>query len=436
MEILTVSVIGVPDSTSSNLFDSNVFQDYDAVIVDPKNLESLYGWRRIDYLDRDNGILSADLGQFLSKTNEERSEQVKGLLRRGGVVVVFLHPLIYYRYKVSYQGKDRWLYGTNYDWLGNLIEPESIKSARGKTLERLDSNHPFVEYLSTRPLWSAYFDKEDCKNWKILAGAFGTHALSLTKRVDIGQLVILPGYYDDRNGELLKRCTLKLLGNKEVTLVPRWAEDILVPGQKQVIVEINGVNQELNALEQKRQTLVEANDKLKRWKFLLYGKGKHELEPVVREALLLLGCNVEPQADKDSDGLVSCDCGQALLEVVGSKETIKIEKLGELVKNLGNFLASKGTIVKEVLVGNPFCDEPMANRPPKDSQKKLFAKELLDSAEKQSITVLLANDLYELMCLVLNGRVSDREKKALRHKIFDGKGLVRLIEESASAVPA
>ena len=436
MEILTVSVIGVPDSTSSNLFDSNVFQDYDAVVVDPKTLDNLYGWNRIEYHDRDSGFLGAHWARLLSETNEDRSEEVKGLLRRGGVVVVFLEPLISYRYQETHQGKTSWFHITNYDWLGNLAESEGIKSARGNTLELLDSNHPFAEYLNTKPPWSAYFDKEDCKKWKVLAGAFGTHALAITKRVDLGQIVLLPSYYHYSNGELLKRCVLRLLGDKDITPVPRWAEDILVPGQTQLVTEINATNHEVNALEQKRQTLVEANDKLKRWKFLLYGKGKHELEPVVREALLLLGCNVEPQADKDSDGLVSCDCGQALLEVVGSKETIKIEKLGELVKNLGNFLASKGTIVKGVLVGNPFCDEPMANRPPKDSQKKLFAKELLDSAEKQSITVLLANDLYELMCLVLNGRVSDREKKALRHKIFDGKGLVRLIEESASAVPA
>ena len=81
----------------------------------------------------------------------------------------------------------------------------------------------------------------------------------------------------------------------------------------------------MSALEKEREALINNNDKLERWKYLLYEKGKHQLEPVVCDALAMLGCNVEPQPDKDSDGTVKCDYGNALLEVVGSKGTIKIE---------------------------------------------------------------------------------------------------------------
>lgn len=160
---------------------------------------------------------------------------------------------------------------------------------------------------------------------------------------------------------------------------------------------------------------------------MLYEKGKHQLEPVVRDALALLGCHVEPQPDKDSDGLVNFEYGVALLEVVGSKATIKIEKLGELIKNIGNFISGKGITVKGILVGNPFCDEPLDNRPPKGSQKKLFATELLESAEQQSITVLLSTDLYKVVCRILSGKLPDIQKQSVRERIFNGKGLVRLV---------
>jgi hypothetical protein len=43
MKILTVNVIGLPSGSSGNLIDARVFQDYDAVVVDPENLDTSYG---------------------------------------------------------------------------------------------------------------------------------------------------------------------------------------------------------------------------------------------------------------------------------------------------------------------------------------------------------------------------------------------------------
>jgi hypothetical protein len=116
-----------------------------------------------------------------------------------------------------------------------------------------------------------------------------------------------------------------------------------------------------------------------------------------------------------------------LLEVGGSKGTIRIDKIGELTKNMGNFISQKGIKIKGILVGNPFCDEPLDNRPPKGSQKKLFAKELVETAKQQSITVLLSTDLYEVVSATLNGELIDKKRQYLRQHIFSGKGLVRLV---------
>ncbi|MEJ2047419.1 MAG: hypothetical protein P8X92_05115, partial [Dehalococcoidia bacterium] len=192
------------------------------------------------------------------------------------------------------------------------------------------------------------------------------------------------------------------------------------------ISEITEVNEQAATLEKKRANLIDDNDKLERWKYLLYEKGKHHLEPVVREALALLGCQVEPQADKDADGLVACDYGKALLEVVGSEGTIKIEKLGQLTRNMSSFFEARKSKVKGILVANPFCSEPLDNRPPKDTQKQLFGKELIEGAEQLSITILLSTDLYEAVCRILGSKLSKAEKDSLQERIFKGKGLVRL----------
>jgi len=429
MKILTVNVIGIPSGQSDTLIEANVFQDYNAVVVNPENLERLYG-DIIEFYDADERQLTPEVGQVISLVNLQRREQVASLLKLGGVVVCFMQPLKLYSYNLSVEGEDRWFYTTNYAWLleSSDIKTElgEIKYSTGTTIDYIDSGHPFSEYLNVKPPWSAYVDKEACKDWKILASAFDTHAVSLAKRVGLGHIILLPSYYDYNNDELIEHCIKKLLAGREITPQPDWAKSILVPRQSELISKITQINEQVDALEKERETVVDSNDKLERWKYLLYEKGKHQLEPVVRDTLALLGCNVVPQPDKDNDGAVTCNYGTALLEIVGSKRTIKIEKLGELIKNMGNFMAEKGSKVKGILVGNPFCEEPLDNRPPKDTQKALFANELIESAEQQSITVLLSTDLYEVVSRILEDKLTDAEKQSLRERIFNGKGLVRL----------
>jgi hypothetical protein len=60
MKILTVNVIGLPSGSSGNLIDARVFQDYDAVVVDPENLDTSYGHGRVHHSNRENGILTSE----------------------------------------------------------------------------------------------------------------------------------------------------------------------------------------------------------------------------------------------------------------------------------------------------------------------------------------------------------------------------------------
>ena len=426
MKILTINVRGIPSGSSSDLINANVFQDYDAVVVDPY-LGRLYGLIANDLYDGKQ--LDYQVYLILLRANINRRKQINGLLQRGGAVVCFMEPVEKCRWRDK--TRDRLYSISNYDWLIELdnleAETGSINVGRGQTIDYIDSGHPFSEYLNTKPTWSAYVDIDVCKGWKIIASAYGTHAVALTKRVGLGHIVLLPSYYDHQNGELLERCIIKLLGDKEIIPQPDWAKAISVPGQEERITRITQVNEQIDTLDEERKKLITESDNLERWKWLLYEKGKHRLEPVVRDSLALLGCHVEPQPDKASDGIVTFEHGAALLEVVGSKATIKIEKLGELIKNMGNFIAEKGGRVKGVLVGNPFCEEPLDNRPPINTQKKLFAKELIESAEQQSITVLLSTDLYEVVSRVLMSKLCDAEKQSLRERIFNGKGLVKLV---------
>jgi len=302
-----------------------------------------------------------------------------------------------------------------------------ISYDKGQTIDYIDFSHPFSAYLKNKPSWEAYIPRDSCAGWRILASVWETHVVSLTKKIGKGHIVLLPSSYHYQNGELVERCIKELLGDKEPSQIPSWATPILVPGQQEVLSELGGVEAKIEELGKERSKLVAKNEDLERWKWLLYETGKHRLEPVVRDALSLLNCEVVPQPDEASDGLVKCEYGTALLEIEGAKETVKIDKVAQLIINMGNSLATRREVVKGILVGNPFREETPANRPPKDSQKQLFSRELLETAENQNIAVLLSSDLYEVICRLLLGQLSDAEKQSFRQRIFTDKGLIRLI---------
>ena len=436
MKILCVGVKGLPSGVESDLSIAKVFQDYDAVVVNPKNFVTLYynlyRDRPTKFSDRADGatVLQRTEWDIIQSINKRRIKEVDGLLELGGILICFMEPLIQ---GFCYHGTGTYRTGekmTNYDWLGSTVDFREyrLELGFGETIDFIDPGHPFAAYLKKKPSWTTFWQLKDYSGWRVIASAFGTNAVALTRRQGRGHVVFLPSEYSVENGELLESCIADLLGQKEAREKPTWVREIFVPHQKQILKLIDRADDRIEELRKRKEALQTSNQQLERWKWLLWETGKDYLEPVVREALGLIGCKVEPQPDKDSDGKIESDDRIALLEVVGGEGTIKRGKLGQLARDMANFYATREILPKGILVGNPFCEErpDSDNRPPKGTQKKLFAKELIEDAEKQGITVLLSTDLYCVVCGVLNGQVGADKKKKLRHLIFTGKGLVRL----------
>lgn len=430
MKILTINVSGIPDSSSSNLIDAHLFQDYDVIVIDPSDLYFLYGPRPDFFDNRAEGKLSLKTANFINRINERRQEQIQGFMKKGGVLVCFMEPPLSYTYNTTSNGREYTNQITNYEWLCESAKFETeigeIKYGKGTTIDYIDQAHPFAQYLKIKPSWSGYIDKDNYADYRIIASAYGTHVISLVKIMDSGLLIFIPDYYDHHNGELLKQCINELSCKQEIDSQPKWIETILVPGEDKLLSNIASSSKEIDTLINHKQTLIKQETEIEKWKWLLYTKGKQQLEPIVRNAFSLLGFTVELQPDKDSDGAIISEYGTSLLEIVGSKESVKIEKIGQLIRNIGNFITAGKGNAKGILVGNPFCEEPVGNRPPKDSQKQLFVKEIIDTAEQQNISVLYSPDLFEIVSLILENKIGESEKKALREKIFSEKGLIRL----------
>lgn len=427
MKILSIGLHGIPSATQSDLISANVFQDYEAVVVNPGDLHTLYGgYTGSIFSSKHQDIITREFASFATDVSFQRREQVKGLMQKNGALICFLQPYL------SWKTANATRFISNYSWLFGIGEVSSqlgnILYGTGTTLDYINPNSHFTQYLSTRPTWNAYIpaDSYNQKKWKIIASAFGTHLLSLISTTETGYIIILPSEYQPQNGELLEKCITKLLGDKDITPIPQWAEFTIVPGQEKILKDLDEVNTKIEASKQQQNILTSNIAELESWKWLLYETGKHRLEPIVHKALSLLGCKVQPQPDSDSDGRVETEFGIALLEIEGTKETVKIEKISQLLKNIANLLTEEGVPAKGILVGNPFRLEDLPNRPPKNSQKKLFSDEVLSTAEMHNISVLLTTDLYAIICHILDDKLTTQQIKSLRERIFQGKGLVTL----------
>ncbi|MFC2003535.1 hypothetical protein ACFLV4_06315 [Chloroflexota bacterium] len=141
-----------------------------------------------------------------------------------------------------------------------------------------------------------------------------------------------------------------------------------------------------------------------------------------------IGLQDKSDTEQIADGFFTSEYGDAILEVEGSKDSIKIEKISQLIRDRANYSEDKKCVSpKGLLIGNPFREEPLDNRPPKGTNKKLFSKELIETAEKQDIAVLLSTDLYETVSRILENKLSEEEKQAIRKRIFESTGLVKLV---------
>lgn len=427
MRILSVGLSGIPSATNHDLISADVFQDYEALVVNPSSLHTLYGaYTESIFATKQDDSTTNSFTSFAKNVNAARRDQVKGLMNKNGALICLLHPIMRWR------AADAKRTISNYEWLFTDSEIfqqfNNIIYGTGTTIDYISPNHPFTEYLSTKPRWSAYIQRDACDQtkWNTLATAFGTHLLSIASTTETGHIIFLPSEYNTQNGELLEQCIRKLLGDKDITPTPEWAISISVPGQDKIRKQLEEIDAQVDAIKQKRSTLVSQNTALESWKWLLYETGKYRLEPIVHKALSLLNCKVEPQPDSESDGKVETEFGIALLEIEGATETIKIDKISQLLRNIANFVYQQNIPVKGVLVGNPFrCDE-LSNRPPKGSQKRMFSDQLLRTAEMNNISVLLSTDLYEIVCLILDHKLTTQQIKSLRERIFQGKGLITL----------
>lgn len=432
--------------TVSGFSDGPSFSEFDAVVVDPIAVQNWFGARaerRRDGTLHTETWVDGGFGYSVRDTLRSRKAQTAKLLTNGGVLICVLRPVrdqLAIHYPRTPVAKTVHVYS----WLP-VAEIESfLVTGRGKANPDLvNSSHVFSQYFRAFPdqlefevaLDGSKID-EASSNW--IAKNKGGDYIGLEIRAGGGYILFLPYLAVDeaeKEAAVLINCVRTLQETAAVTPPPEWVSRYRLPGEDKNQPLINEVSAEIHKLEERKGALIEEQEAVRRFKKLLYERGKYQLEPVVRAAFRLLGCQVlepdecEKEYEKKCDAILHLPEGsRAIVEIEGKNaDAIHVEKYRQLLDYMDLAITADGDH-KGILVGNGFRLLDPEERPPKEQ----FTDDVKKRAGRKGYCLLTTCELFRAVRITLERPDDEQLKKNIRNGIIGCEGVYQFTEPQKS----
>lgn len=354
-----------------------------------------------------------------------QSDNIHDAIRSGAVLICFSA-------EIEIFGKDTNL--TNYSWLPREldIDPRHITNSYADIVLTKDS-FPFIDFFEkNKQKFSS-----DCfinprfggMSYSTILTDKGERPVGLYQQEHKGHIFILPQVEDKEN--FIKSFISNVLPTIPITFqletfyslkTPEYAAKYFekIPSIEEIEKKIKVANDKILQIQEKRKEKVGKKAELEKWIGLIWLKDI-PLQKVVGDAFEFLGLKVErpPDTEYGPDLRIKYKEKEVIVEVEGSKSAINIDK----GRQLHHWLGEESANVKGVLVGNPFNEIPIKNRPP-NRNRSLFTKTLKEFAEARGFSLILSTDLFDLVCKKLKGEKVNAQE--LMDRMYEGKGMTRL----------
>lgn len=204
---------------------------------------------------------------------------------------------------------------------------------------------------------------------------------------------------------------------------PEWVTDpqYVIEREKAVLSELTEIEKQLVSLNMERSKLEEQLSDAKKYKYLLYGKGKR-LEDSIINALQLFGFKADNYDDGESefDFLIESDEGRFLGEAEGKDNSaINIKKLQQLERNIQEDYARDEVddFAKGIMFGNPYRLTKIEER------KEPFTAKVLQAAKRTGYSLITTSSMFPLV-KYLEENNDEEFKKQIRQAIASGEGKI------------
>jgi len=440
MKILTINYPITDERVTNrgNLVGAEALFDFDVVIIQPLPISTLIT-RGTEPTPEGIKIAEYDYSRIKNLWGH-RANEIEALLENNGILIVLLAPYeCVYSHHYNGQGhaqkcENHWL--DNYGWLPINTYPAGITTTGGGNKYQITNNsNPFTEYLKQGDVrWQTYINCPE--DWNVFAESVKDKVIGATVNVENGKIVFLPSL-QERNDEVLLSCIENSFETYSETPPPDWINEFILPKEKEGEQDIEKIQQQLEEIKEREKKAKDKLEEITKFKKLLYEQGKHQLEPIVRDAFRLFGFTVHDDykpktgSNIEIDTVIECNYGQAIVEIKGrgtKKEgekgkCISLDDFSQLTNKIQDDLKITGKTKEGILVGNGFrlCTHPKNRR-----GEKIFTPHVKESAERQSITLINTVDLYGVVHGILGGEEIDKDK--LQQKILGSKGICEFKE--------
>jgi len=436
--------IELPGIDNSNFFDASSFNDYDDIIIDPEN--TLYD---IDLLN--TGERALDKHEIPSRLAliEKRKKELKEFFQLGANLVIFLRPNRQVHQETwkragtvftsTYPLAGRTLFNL-YSWFPDDYihsphkkeEPRlrfpgdfNIINRKGGRFDKLSKSHPFAAYfqkLKEQIAYDAVIDNE----WKhlkdcVIARDPAGNIMAMELPISQGRAILLPpnNCQDSRKvGGILLECLEAFERTPSSAPDIPWLDDFTLSGENQIEEQIGKIDDQISESGKKKRQLMSEKNDITKYKALLWGKDEHQLEPIVRDALRVIGLNIfqRDKYEEDYDIYGKEDDLFLVGEIGGSKGQIDVKKYRQLLAYCEQERVDKEHKVKGLLIGNGLCEQN-----PKERGEQ-FSPQTIRGCESQKFCYMTTYTLYEILERILANKTDEALKKQIMQKILETAG--------------
>jgi hypothetical protein len=209
-------------------------------------------------------------------------------------------------------------------------------------------------------------------------------------------------------------------------VIPEWANNIMLPGEKEELTKLDNNKEELVKIETQVKQQEELVKAISRHKILFTGTGtnyENEVNFIFNE----LGFIPIEKKDVDCDGAFEYDDDIFIIESKGvnkSASKVHVRQLVEWINKFARIMeeeTQKESDPKGLLIINTFRNTPLIER-----KEASFPDNVIEYAQEQKICLMTGLQLLILYCEFKNNKITLEE---LIKEIIDTKGVFKLYQD-------
>jgi hypothetical protein len=426
--------------TEAKFKESQSFSDYDAVVIDPYGLSYLWTINspaktttRGDCFT--NSDLDGGFGSNVSALFARRREELEALLKVcQGIIVCYIRkketPLIVQRKgSTGVLNIYSWLPVLSLSWQDTegthsqiFVYYESLHLREGKEIAFVEKSHPFSQYFSSfegRIKFESILKPESSleKHISAISRNKVKEIVSFDVPIGGGKIVFIPpndSAAPEKEAGVLIDCITTSSDVGYESPPPPWISKYTLAGESKYNGRIDDLDQKIRELTEEKNRLKREQDRIARFKGLLYEKGKKGLEPLVREAFKLIGFGVlERDQYQEPYDLYIKEKDLVLVGEIGATDNSQIDVIK--YRQLFSYVEDefeKGTTCKGILVANAFIETD-----PQERQVQ-FTEHVIEACKRQRYCMITTQTLFEIVKHILS-KGTEFDLKQLKSDIIN-----------------